>query len=107
MRGIQRTGKGGLARFTTIYPGWYAGRTVHIHVRVYLGGDIAHTGQLFVPDALTDAVYRRAPYRRRPGRTTRNATDSIFQNGGSRSMLRVAKRGNAYVGRITMGVSRA
>jgi len=107
MRGIQRTGRGGLARFTTIYPGWYEGRTVHVHVRVYLGGDIAHTGQLFLPDALTDAVYRRAPYRRRPGRTTRNATDSIFLNGGSRSMLRLAKRGNGYVGRITMGVSRA
>jgi protocatechuate 3,4-dioxygenase beta subunit len=107
MRGIQRTGKGGLARFTTIYPGWYEGRTVHVHVRVYLGGEIAHTGQLFFPDALTDAVYRRAPYRRRPGRTTRNATDSIFRNGGSRSMLRLAKRGNGYVGRITMGVSRA
>ena len=107
MRGIQRTGKGGLARFTTIYPGWYQGRTVHVHVRVYLGGEIAHTGQLFFPDALTDAVYRRAPYRRRPGRTTRNATDSIFRNGGSRSMLRLARRGNGYVGRITMGVSRA
>jgi protocatechuate 3,4-dioxygenase beta subunit len=107
MRGIQRTGPGGLARLTTIYPGWYEGRTVHVHVRVYLGGDIAHTGQLFFPDALTDSVYRRAPYRRRPGRTTRNATDSIFRNGGSRSMLRLAKRGNGYVGRITMGVSRA
>jgi protocatechuate 3,4-dioxygenase beta subunit len=107
MRGIQRTDKNGLATFATIYPGWYEGRTVHIHVRVYLGGSVVHTGQLFFPDRLTDAVYRRAPYNHRPARTTRNATDSIFRNGGSRSMLRLAKRGNGYVARITMGVSRA
>src|SRR6188508_671672 len=104
MRGIQRTDKSGLASFTTVYPGWYEGRTVHIHVRVYLGGSVVHTGQLFFPDALTDAVYRRAPYNRRPGRTTRNATDSIFRNGGSRSLLRLAKRANGYVVRIAMGV---
>ena len=107
MRGIQRTDENGLATFTTIYPGWYEGRTVHIHVRVHLGGSVVHTGQLFFPDRLTDTVYRRAPYNRRPARTTRNATDSIFRNGGSRSMLRLAKRGNGYVARITMGVSRA
>jgi protocatechuate 3,4-dioxygenase beta subunit len=107
MRGIQRTDKNGLATFATIYPGWYEGRTVHIHVRVYLGGSVVHTGQLFFPDRLTDAVYRRAPYNRRPARTTRNATDSIFRNGGARSMLRLAKSGKGYVGTIAMGVSRS
>jgi protocatechuate 3,4-dioxygenase beta subunit len=107
MRGIQRTDGKGVASFATIYPGWYEGRTVHIHVRVYLGGSVVHTGQLFFPDALTDAVYRRAPYNRRPGRTTRNATDSIFRNGGARSMLRLAKSGKGYVGTIAMGVSRS
>jgi protocatechuate 3,4-dioxygenase beta subunit len=107
MRGIQRTDGKGVASFATVYPGWYEGRTVHIHVRVYLGGSVVHTGQLFFPDALTDAVYRRAPYNRRPGRTTRNATDSIFRNGGARSMLRLAKSGKGYVGTIAMGVSRS
>ena len=107
MRGIQRTDAAGLAVFKTIYPGWYAGRTVHIHVRVYVGGNVIHTGQLFFPDTLTDAVYRRLPYRRRPNRTTRNASDAIFRNGGSRSMLRLAKTATGgYVARITMGVSR-
>ena len=65
-----------------MYPGWYSGRTVHIHVRVSMGGSVVHTGQLFFPESLTDAVYRRAPYNRRPSRDTRNATDSIFRNGG-------------------------
>ena len=107
MRGIQRTTKNGLATFTTVYPGWYSGRTVHIHVQVSLGGNVLHTGQLFFPESLTDAVYRRAPYNRRPSRDTRNATDSIYRNGGSRSMLKLTKSGTGYVGRITMGVSRS
>jgi protocatechuate 3,4-dioxygenase beta subunit len=106
LRGIQRTDATGLARFTTVYPGWYEGRTVHIHVQVHIGGSVVHTGQLFFPDALTDAVYRRSPYNRRPSRSTRNATDSIFRNGGSRSMLRVARSGSGYMAGITMGVSR-
>jgi protocatechuate 3,4-dioxygenase beta subunit len=107
MRGIQRTDRKGVARFTTIYPGWYSGRTVHIHVQVSAGGNVLHTGQLFFPERLTDAVFRRAPYNRRPNRDTRNATDSIFRNGGSRSMLKLTRQGSGYVGRITMGISRS
>ena len=107
MRGIQRTNAKGLATFTTVYPGWYSGRTVHIHVEVSLGGNVVHTGQLFFPETLTDAVYRRAPYSTRPGRDTRNAIDSIFRNGGAKSMLKLAKSGSGYVARITMGVSRS
>jgi protocatechuate 3,4-dioxygenase beta subunit len=107
MRGIQRTDRKGVARFTTVYPGWYSGRTVHIHVQVSTGGNVLHTGQLFFPERLTDAVFRRAPYNRRPNRDTRNAADSIFRNGGARSMLRLARQGSGYVGRITMGISRS
>ena len=107
LRGIQRTDKNGIAIFKTIYPGWYQGRTVHVHLKVYLGGNTVHTGQLFFPDTLTDAVYRRSPYNLRPNRDPRNAADSIFRNGGRRSMLRLAKSGSGYVGRITMGVSRS
>jgi protocatechuate 3,4-dioxygenase beta subunit len=106
LRGIQRTDKNGLAIFKTIYPGWYSGRTVHIHLKVYLGGNTVHTGQLFFSDSLTDAVYRRSPYSQRPSRDVRNATDSIFRNGGRRSLLKLAKSRTGYVGRITMGVSR-
>ena len=107
LRGIQRTDRNGIAIFKTIYPGWYQGRTVHIHLKVYLGGNTVHTGQLFFPDTLTDVVYRRSPYNLRPNRDPRNAADSIFRNGGRRSMLRLARSGSGYVGRITMGVSRS
>jgi protocatechuate 3,4-dioxygenase beta subunit len=107
LRGIQKTDKSGLARFRTIYPGWYSGRAVHIHLKVYLGGRTVHTGQLFFPDALTDTVYTRSPYKQRPSRDVRNASDSIFRNGGKRSMLTLVKSGTGYVGRITMGVTRS
>jgi protocatechuate 3,4-dioxygenase beta subunit len=106
LRGIQKTDAKGVATFKTIYPGWYQGRTVHIHVRVSLGGNIVHTGQLYFPDALTDIVYKRSPYSTRPGRNPRNTGDSIYRNGGSRSTLKLRKVGTGYSGSITMGVQR-
>src|SRR5437879_6222227 len=106
LRGIQRTDANGIAVFQTIYPGWYMGRTVHIHVKVHLGGRVVHTGQLYFPDAVTDAAYRKAPYTRRPGRDTRNATDSVYRNGGKKSLMSVRKNGAGYIATIAMGVHR-
>jgi protocatechuate 3,4-dioxygenase beta subunit len=107
MRGIQKTDARGIVTFRSVYPGWYRGRTVHIHVKVHLRGRVVHTGQLFFSDALTDHVYRDGPYSRRPNRTTRNANDSIFVNGGRKSILTVRPRDTGgYLGKITMGVHR-
>ena len=107
LRGMQRTNARGLAVLKTIYPGWYPGRTVHIHVKVHIGGNVVHTGQLYFPDTLTDKVYRRSPYRTRPGRTTRNSNDFVFVNGGRNSMLSVKGDGaGGYVASIAMGVVR-
>jgi protocatechuate 3,4-dioxygenase beta subunit len=108
MRGIQRTNVNGLAIFRTVYPGWYPGRTVHIHVKVHIGGNVVHTGQLYFPDSLTDAVYRRAPYSARPARDTRNANDAVYRTGGWNSLLSVRKSSSGvYVATITMGVHRS
>jgi hypothetical protein len=104
LRGIQKTDKNGLALFTTIYPGWYRGRAVHIHVKVHVGGSVVHTGQLFFPDALSAAVYKRAPYVSRGGPDMTNAQDSIYVNGGKRGLLSLTKSGAGYVGAIAMGV---
>jgi protocatechuate 3,4-dioxygenase beta subunit len=106
LRGIQKTDAKGVATFKTIYPGWYEGRTVHIHVRVSLGGNVVHTGQLYFPDGVTDKVYTRSPYRSRGARSMRNPDDSIYRNGGSRSTLNLKTLGSAYTGSITMGVQR-
>ncbi len=108
MRGIQRTDAKGLALFRTVYPGWYQGRTVHIHVKVHLGGNVVHTGQLYFPDAVTDAVYRRAPYSARPNRDVRNAGDAIYRNGGKKSLASIRKNAaGIYVATIVMGVHRS
>jgi protocatechuate 3,4-dioxygenase beta subunit len=106
LRGIQRTNAQGLALFKTVYPGWYQGRAVHIHVKVHVGGDVVHTGQLFFRDAFTDAVYKRAPYRSRGARDVRNSADSIYGEGGGRSLLSMRTAGNGYIGAISMGVRR-
>lgn len=108
MRGIQKTDARGIATFRSVYPGWYQGRTVHIHVKVHVRGNVVHTGQLFFSDALTDRVYRNSSYSKRPNRTTRNANDSIFVNGGRKSILSVRRRDTGgYLGKITMGVHRS
>ena len=107
LRGIQRTDAKGVAIFRTIYPGWYPGRTVHIHTMVHIGGNVVHTGQLYFSDAVTDAVYKRSPYNGRPNRSPRNSGDSIYRNGGRRSTLKLVKKGTAYTGSITMGVQRS
>lgn len=104
MRGIQRTDKNGLAVFTTVYPGWYQGRAVHIHVKVHVRGNVVHTGQLFFSDAMTEKVYKAAPYASRGNPDVTNANDSIFVNGGKRSLVAVKKTGAGYVGSIAMGV---
>jgi protocatechuate 3,4-dioxygenase beta subunit len=107
LRGIQRSDSKGVARFATIYPGWYTGRTVHIHVKVHVSGQVVHTGQLFFSDTLTDKVFKRSPYSKRSARDTRNAADSIYRNGGSKGLLKMRAHGSGYVGTIAMGVHRS
>ncbi len=107
MRGIQKTDAAGVATFQTVYPGWYQGRTVHIHVKVHVSGNVVHTGQLYFPDSMTDSVYLRAPYSARGSRDVRNASDSIYRSGGKRSTVSVKKNSaGVYVATITMGVHR-
>lgn len=105
MRGQQVAGAAGAATFRTIYPGWYPGRTVHIHCKVHVGGSTVHTGQLYFDDALTDVVYAQEPYASRGTRSTRNAADGIYGNGGAESTLAVVARGKGYWGSITLGVA--
>jgi protocatechuate 3,4-dioxygenase beta subunit len=108
LRGIQRTTAKGLATFLTIFPGWYQGRTTHIHVKVHLGGNVVHTGQLYFPEATVTAATRIAPDSSRGAPDTRNAQDAIYRNGGSRSLVRMGKDASGrWMAAITMGVHRS
>ena len=103
LRGAQRTNANGVATFQTIYPGWYPGRAVHIHVKVHVGGAVVHTGQLFFPAAITNAVYKTAPYRATGPSRHANASDAIYRNGGDKGMVKMTRNGAGYVGAVAMG----
>jgi len=83
LRGYQATNRHGQAYFLTVYPGWYMGRAVHIHVkvRVFNGEDQTYefTSQFFFDDAFSDEIFKLSPYSARPGRDTLNSTDSIYR----------------------------
>jgi protocatechuate 3,4-dioxygenase beta subunit len=105
LRGGQKTNANGIAQIKTIYPGFYNGRAVHIHVKVHVKGNVVHTGQLFFPAAISQAVYARAPYSAHgTSPDTSNAQDSIYRNGGRKGLLSLKKSGAGYVGTIAMGV---
>lgn len=98
LRGHQEARPDGRVRFTTIYPGSYPGRAVHIHVKVFAGEggnrDAVHTGQLFFPDSLNETVLARAPYRGHPDTT--NATDAIYRAAPTAPLLAPVPSGDGY-----------
>ena len=105
LRGIQPVDASGVARFTTIYPGWYQGRATHIHMkaRQSKGAVQVHTGQMFFDESVNDAVYGGSAYAR-AGRRTLNAQDGIFRGGGEQSMVVLTKSGDGYVGTMVIGI---
>jgi protocatechuate 3,4-dioxygenase beta subunit len=109
LRGHQKANALGKAEFLTIFPGWYRGRTPHIHMKVHVGGDEVHTGQIFFNETITAQVYKQAPYASRGRYDTPHSRDSIFeQAGGSSAQVKVAKRTGGlrgYVGTIAIGVA--
>lgn len=95
LRGRQPTDAAGMVEFRTIHPGWYPGRTVHIHVMAKVG-DTTLTSQLYFPDDLNRHVLSLEPYAQRAGRDTINETDEIFPTGGAPAVLDIAPHGDGY-----------
>lgn len=108
LRGYQVTDARGDARFTTIYPGWYPGRTVHLHFKLRsppsAARGYAFTSQLYFDDAVTDRVHAREPYVARGARTTRNDGDRIFGRGGAQLLLALAPQGEGLTGTFTVAL---
>lgn len=109
LRGFQRTDASGEASFTTIYPGWYTGRAVHIHLKVRTGeGADAYefTSQLYFPDTVTDEVFANDLYARaNTDRRVRNAQDGIYARGGGPQLLLAPERdGDGYRARFDFGL---
>ncbi len=123
LRGGVLTNAGGLANITTIYPGWYRGRCVHIHVKVhtgvtltsdgsFTGGSELHTGQLFIDETITTAVAKVSPYSTNTVTRTTLAQDSIYDDGGAASGLMTltalgSSTSSGYTGTLTLGVAQS
>jgi protocatechuate 3,4-dioxygenase beta subunit len=109
LRGYQLTDAMGHTQFETIYPGWYPGRTVHIHFTIRTKGADGQayqfTSQFFFDDGLTDQIDTLPPYAQHGQRNTRNADDGIYNGGGSQLLLSL--KGDAirgYSGGMNIGL---
>jgi protocatechuate 3,4-dioxygenase beta subunit len=110
LRGHQVTNKEGEARFRTVYPGWYPGRTVHIHFKIRTDPSGSRgkefTSQLYFDDAFSDQVFATAPYAGRNAPRTKNERDGIFRNqGGSQLILDVTRAGEGYASTFDIGLA--
>ena len=106
LRGIQVADGTGTATFRTIFPGWYSGRAVHIHLKVIQGGQ-TWTGQLFFDDATLDRVYGMEPYSARGPADVSNASDGIFGESGGSTVVATDVGSDRATGQVTLGVQRA
>ncbi|MGZ8156329.1 MAG: intradiol ring-cleavage dioxygenase [Burkholderiales bacterium] len=110
LRGFQVTDADGVARFLTVYPGWYPGRAAHVHFKVRHasapGRAQEFTSQIYFDDAVTDAVHALSPYAARGKRDTRNADDYLYMRGGGRQLtVALAQEGASYAGTFDIGLS--
>jgi protocatechuate 3,4-dioxygenase beta subunit len=113
LRGYQTTDADGLVTFTTIYPGWYSGRAVHIHfkVRIYDGSTetLEFTSQMFFTDAMNASVFTSySPYKDRTPQTpdTTDASDNILGSDAATLTLSPVSDGNGgYTADFSVGVS--
>jgi protocatechuate 3,4-dioxygenase beta subunit len=102
LRGTQITGSDGRVVFHTIYPGWYPGRTTHIHFKVHMTSTTQMTSQMYFPEDMTATVYQSAPYAVRGQKDTSNAADSIAQTGGMPPTLLVTQTATGLKAKLTV-----
>ncbi|MEH2489672.1 intradiol ring-cleavage dioxygenase [Bradyrhizobium sp. AZCC 2230] len=110
LRGTQMTDGAGWVIFNTIYPGWYDGRTTHIHFKVFLSDRTVLTGQTFLPDALNEFIYTNVPDYgdRARQRMVINANDHVIERSDPehRAFCAVKEERDRYVAMLTLGVDR-
>jgi protocatechuate 3,4-dioxygenase beta subunit len=114
LRGYQITDANGVVTFSTIFPGWYAGRTTHVHLRLrskYSEAssttDGSNTTQLFFPQDIIDSVYTTVtPYSARGTNPTTNATDHVYSGevGGETLLTLSGGIAGGYTADITIGL---
>ncbi|HZC47751.1 MAG TPA: intradiol ring-cleavage dioxygenase [Nitrososphaeraceae archaeon] len=105
LRGYQLTDDNGTVRFTTVYPGWYEGRAIHIHakVRTFEGSEktLEWTSQFYLNNSINEQVHTQPPYSKHGLPEVTNEGDMIYKgassdglvqsNTGERLMLNLTK----------------
>lgn len=105
LRGTQTANDEGIVEFATVYPGWYRGRAVHIHLRVHLDDEIVLTSQLFFDADYTASVYEEDPYADNGLPDTSNERDSIAGDVEEEGSLVVTTAsGDGTLGLLNLGV---
>jgi len=106
LRGTQVAGTDGIVEFRTIYPGWYTGRAVHIHVRVRVGGDLVLTSQMYFDDGSTAEVLATDPYAEFGPPDTPLASDAIGSGAASEgTLLTLTPSGTGTRALLNLGVA--
>lgn len=106
LRGTQITGGDGRVQFRTIYPGWYPGRTTHVHFKVHVSSTVEATSQMYFPEDLTSTVYSAGPYRARGQKDTSNAGDGVARSGALPPLLSMdAASGGGYLASLLVAVA--
>jgi protocatechuate 3,4-dioxygenase beta subunit len=102
LRGYQLTDSAGKVSFSTIVPGWYTGRTTHIHIRFRSTYDTSSSGstntaQLFFDQTFIDTLDTTvSPYSSLGKNSVTNAGDSIYNSEGGTTILSLS--GSATAG---------
>lgn len=105
MRGYQTTDAEGKVKFTTIYPGWYSGRAIHIHFKVRKD-DLEFTSQMFFTDEQNASVMKQSPYNKRGNPDTTDTTDNIYGSDGAKLLLQPQADGSGgYTAEFSVGAS--
>jgi protocatechuate 3,4-dioxygenase beta subunit len=106
LRGVQTTDSGGQVTFTTIYPGWYAGRATHIHVDVFVNGSLVKTAQVAFPEGTTAGVYSTGVYASKGQNPASNASDNVFSDGTQSEMATLTgNTSSGYTASLTIGIA--
>jgi protocatechuate 3,4-dioxygenase beta subunit len=106
LRGLQTTESSGQVTFTTIYPGWYAGRATHIHVDVFVNRALVKTTQVAFPESTTAEVYSSGVYASKGRNPTSNASDNVFSDGTQLELATLTgNTSSGYTASLTIGVS--
>ena len=108
LRGYQVSNAAGKVRFTTILPGWYQGRTIHIHVKIRTtgtdGNPYEFTSQLYFTEEFQLAYLATEPYSAKGTRDTTNATDMWYAKAGDQMLLTARRQGRGYTADFCIGL---